>query len=246
MDELAAILDFPGAELGATAADVIAFFWLFVCWAGYNVMTDRRARSGQSLVGVMHQYRLRWMERMLERDNRILDINIVGTHLRSDALFASTSIFIMAGVVAILGALDPARELLSELSFVVSASRAMWEVKLLLLLMIFVYAFFKFAWSMRQFNFSTVLIGTAPLKENVSATDMAEYPKMTALVITRGADNFNRGLRAYYFGLAALGWFVHPWLFMAATVWVILVLYRREFRSITQRTLKREMADDDP
>ncbi len=40
---------------------------------------------------------------------------------------------------------------------------------------------------------------------------------------------------------AELGWFVHPWLFMAATVWVIGVLYRREFHSITQRTLKREM-----
>ena len=64
---------------------------------------------------------------------------------------------------------------------------------------------------------------------------------MTALVITRGVDNFNRGLRAYYFGLAALGWFVNPGLFMVGTVWVILVLYRREFHSITKRTLKREM-----
>ena len=84
-------------------------------------------------------------------------------------------------------------------------------------------------------------IGTAPLKENVGDTDMAEYPKMTALIFSPGVDNFNRGLRAYYFGLAALGWFVHPWLFMAATVWVIGVLYRRQFHSITQRTLKREM-----
>ena len=173
MDELAATVNLPGAALGATAADVIAFFWLFICWAGYNVSTDRQARSGETLSGVMHQFRLQWMERMLERDNRLLDINIIGTHLRSGALLDSTSIFIMAGAVAILGALDPARELLSELSFVVSASRAMWEVKLLLFLMIFIYAFFKFAWSMSQFNFSTVLIGTAPLKENVSDADMA-------------------------------------------------------------------------
>ncbi len=241
MDILAAIGDLPGTEFGATAADVFAFFWLFASWMGYNMWTDRRAKSSQSVVGLMHRFRLRWMERMMERDNRMPDINIIRAHLRSDALFASTSILIMAGVVAVLGALDPARELLSELSFVVSASRAMWEVKLLLLLMIFIYAFFKFAWSMRQFNFSAVLVGAAPLKENVTDSDRAEYPKMTAMVITRAVNNFTRGLRAYYFGLAALGWFIHPWMFMAATVWVIGVLYRREFRSITHRTLKREM-----
>ena len=38
-------------------------------------------------------------------------------------------------------------------------------------------------------------------------------------------------LRAYYFGLAALAWFVHPYCFMAATAWVVLVTYRREYRS---------------
>ena len=54
---------------------------------------------------------------------------------------------------------------------------------------------------------------------------------------TSAAAHFNAGVRAYYFGLAALGWFLHPWLFMALTGWVVLVLYRREFRSKLLRTL---------
>ena len=41
--------------------------------------------------------------------------------------------------------------------------------------------------------------------------------------------HFNNGLRAYYFGLAAVTWFLHPYAVFAATVWVVLVLYRREF-----------------
>ena len=51
--------------------------------------------------------------------------------------------------------------------------------------------------------------------------------------MVNAARHFNNGLRAYYFGLAALAWFIHPLLLMMATFWVIFVIYRREFRSST-------------
>jgi len=35
-----------------------------------------------------------------------------------------------------------------------------------------------------------------------------------------------------------LSWFFHPWAFVASTVWVILVLYRREFHSKALAILK--------
>jgi uncharacterized membrane protein len=44
-------------------------------------------------------------------------------------------------------------------------------------------------------------------------------------------------LRAYYFSLAALSWFVSPWLFMAATTVVVAVLYTREYGSHVLKTL---------
>ena len=43
--------------------------------------------------------------------------------------------------------------------------------------------------------------------------------------------HFNDGIRAYYFALAELSWFFHPWALMLSTAWVVLVLYRREFHS---------------
>ena len=45
------------------------------------------------------------------------------------------------------------------------------------------------------------------------------------------AETFNDGLRAYYFSFAAIGWLFSPWVFMAATLGVVWVLYQREFRS---------------
>lgn len=223
--------------LGVTLIDAAAFCWFLFCWVGYSLLADHLIRDERNLVTLLHEYRVLWMQRMLEREIRTGDVNIVATLIRGDALFASTAIFVLAGLVAVLGSLDEARGLVSEFFFAVEASRALWELKVLLLVMIFVYAFFKFAWSMRQFNFALVLIGAAPMPEDTNAPDRAAFPHRTALVITRGVQTLDRGLRAYYFGLAALSWLIQPWLFAVASVWVVLVLYRREFRSITLRAL---------
>ena len=45
------------------------------------------------------------------------------------------------------------------------------------------------------------------------------------------ARHFNRGLRAYFFALAYLGWFAGPITFMATTLLVAVVLWRRQFAS---------------
>jgi uncharacterized membrane protein len=42
--------------------------------------------------------------------------------------------------------------------------------------------------------------------------------------------------------MAALGWFLHPWLMIVATVWVITILYHREFKSKTLQALVDEDA----
>ncbi|MCZ6465967.1 MAG: DUF599 family protein, partial [Alphaproteobacteria bacterium] len=134
---------------GAAVADYIALVWLFVCWVGYTAFADRPNRDAPNLVEALHRYRVRWMERMLERELRTGDVNILAALIRSNALFASTTIFILAGLMTLLGGFGAARGAVSELSFAVQASRELWEVKGIVLLLIFVYAFFKFVWSMR-------------------------------------------------------------------------------------------------
>ncbi len=60
-------------------------------------------------------------------------------------------------------------------------------------------------------------------------------------VVHRFANgNFNNGLRAYYFGVAALSWFLHPVLMIAVTIGVVYVLHQREFRSRTLQALLGE------
>ena len=59
----------------------------------------------------------------------------------------------------------------------------------------------------------------------------------SAKVLSMAGNQFNYGLRSYYFGLATLAWFITPWLYMVATTIVVLVLYQREFHSKVLKTM---------
>jgi uncharacterized membrane protein len=223
--------------------DIVAFVCFFGCWVGYTGVADYARRDSRSIMVAMHDLRTLWMQRMLRREVRIGDVNILATANRSVMLLVTTTVFILAGLVAIMGALDKARALVSGLAFAVQASREIWEIKMLVMILIFTYAFFKFMWSLRQFNYSLQLLGTAPLHNEPDSVDWETFPKRASRIISLAVDSFNRGVRAYYFGLAALGWFIHPWVLGLSSVWIVLVLYRREFRSHTLRTLTAEEGD---
>jgi uncharacterized membrane protein len=212
-------------------SDIVSLVWFVAVWAGYTFYADRRARRTRSLRGVMHAYRQSWMQQMLLRDNRMTDINIVNNLLQGVVFFASTTLLILAGLVTVLGYSDRAVEVVRALPYAGRTTLVQWELRLLVLSVIFVYAFFKFTWSLRQFNYCSVLIGAAP-----PGPDDA-YARRAAEVSTNASKDFNQGLRAYYFSLAALAWFVSPWLFMLATSLVVIVLYTREYRSSALRML---------
>ena len=56
----------------------------------------------------MEAYRRLWMRRMVERDNRIVDSQIVGNLMRSASFFASAPLIIIGALLAALGRSDPA------------------------------------------------------------------------------------------------------------------------------------------
>ncbi len=218
--------------------DLAAPVFMLVLWQAYSLAADHLRRPGsRSVMAVTHDYRVLWMRRMLERDIRMGDINICAAMSRSASMFASTSIFIMAGLITLFGAIDKINAVLLDLTFVTATGRLPVEIKLVTLVVIFVFAFFKFVWSTRQFNFALTLIGGAPMPDEPDAPDRIGFSERTANVIDRATNSFTQGLRAYYFALATLSWVIHPAAFMVASVLVLAVLYRREFRSHTHRYL---------
>lgn len=215
--------------------DIAALAWFILCWMGFSYYADYSRKNTNSLVGVAHVHYLHWMNHMAARADRLLDTRIIEALLGNVRFFASTAILILAGLVTMLGYAEKGQAILSSLPFVMKTTPLMWEVKTLLLVIIFIYAFYKCTWSIRQYSYVCTLMGSAP--DAAVEFPKKEYASHCAELVSNAARHFNMGMRGYYFGLAVLSWFVHPLLFIVITTWVLLVLYRREFHSKVLRLL---------
>ena len=215
---------------GFTTIDALAFTLFIVVWAShYYVINCSRFRE-HTITAAMTRMREKWMLNVVVRGDSPIDA-IIQTGLQQGVVFfASTTVLIIGGLVAGLGASETGIAILQELPLAVTPSTVQWELKILLVILIFVMAFFKFAWSHRLYNYILIMIGAAPDRD-ASEQALTHYAKKLALLHALAAKHFTTGLNAYFFALAAFTWFVSAWLFMAATLWVALVLYRRAFRA---------------
>jgi uncharacterized membrane protein len=225
--------------------DWCALAWFAVCWIGYTLYSGHEGWARRSLMRGTDRLRTAWMQRMLDREVRIVDSALLGVLMHSVSFFASTAILIVGSLIAALGAVDREMQLTANLGFLVAASREAWTLKLFSLIGVFVYAFFKLTWSIRQFNRCAILIGAAPPHDRLDDARRRAWARRLGRLNTLAGDDFNLGLRAYYFGLALLAWFVHPGAFAGASVGVVAVLYRREFAS-EPAALLGEDEDEDP
>ena len=222
-------------------ADVIALMWFVGLWSSYSYYADyRRDSKVNMLVRVMYKHRMNWMMEMLKRDNRMVDAKVASNVMGSVTFFTSTAIFLLAGLVTMLTKAEEGLHIIHQLPFATTNSVVVWDAKVIVLMVVFIYAFFKFTWAMRQFNYTSILIAGAPIIRENNARAKKHAERITKM-LSIAAANFNNGLRGYYFGLAALSWFLHPTLFMGATAWVVYVLFRREIRSKTLKILKENI-----
>lgn len=179
----------------------------------------------------MNKKRVEWMKVQLYRNPKMYDALVQNGLQQGVLFFASTSILIVGALLAGLGATDAAVDTLTDLPFSSPTTRTVWEIKLLLITCIFVFTFFKFAWSYRQFNYVMIVAGAAPEPNNSTEEDMDAYARKMAAMHALAALHFTTGLNAYFFALAAFVWFLNVWAFIFATVWVTAVLLRRAFAS---------------
>ena len=213
-----------------SALDWFSLLAFFACWGGYAWYSERSDWGASGLIRTSQQYRLKWAYRMLERDVRVTDSTLIGNLVTSVSFYANTTIYIIAGLVAALGDSDKLVSFTAELPFGNTGNRELLEIKLMLVLACFVFAYFKFTWSLRQFNLLSILVGAAPFGRT-GEPGIDTYAQRVAGANNLAGDDFNRGIRAYYFGLAASGWLLTPALLGLLSVVVLVVLFRRDYRS---------------
>jgi uncharacterized membrane protein len=223
--------------MGEYLVDILAVGFFVLEWTVYAVTLEHSAYGQDSLSARMHVYREVWIRRMLERETRMVDMQIMASLQNGTAFFASTSLLAIGGALALLRSTNEALAVLRALPIDLSPSPALWEIKCVGLVLIFVYAFFKFAWAYRLFNYVAILLGAMPPAEARDTPDAEAHVIRTTRLFEAAGRHFNRGQRAFFFALGYLGWFVSPWVLFVTTALVVIVTWRRQFVSNAWRTM---------
>jgi uncharacterized membrane protein len=145
-----------------TLPDIAAFAWFIGAWIAYSIVIEKTAKGRSSLNALMNRYRDDWMEQLLARDMRMVDAQVTAALQNGTAFFASTSLIAVGGALTLLRATEEVLPVMAVLPFGTTPSRELWDLKMMGLIIIFVYAFFKFAWSYRLFNYFAIMVGAAP------------------------------------------------------------------------------------
>ncbi|MPZ37663.1 MAG: DUF599 family protein [Rhizobiales bacterium] len=217
--------------------DVVALGAFIVAWGGYAYLNERSRASRGGLNAIMDGYREVWMRRMLAREQRMVDMQIMASRQNGTAFFATTSLFAIGGALTILRSSGEMAAIAADLPVGIETSRGLWEAKAIGLTVIFVYAFFKFAWAYRLYNYVAILLGATPMPEAKDTPEAEAHVVRTARLFTTAGRHFNRGQRAFFFALGYLGWFAGPLVLMITTVVIVVVMWWRQYKSDSLRAV---------
>src|SRR6478736_2095057 len=105
---------------GFSLLDYLAIGFFALCWLGYVVAME--SRHGQaSLNSRMNAFREVWMERLLARDVRIVDTQILAALHNGTAFFASTTLLAIGGEMTMLRSTD---EVIAEITDIKTGATA--------------------------------------------------------------------------------------------------------------------------
>ena len=158
------------------------------------------------------------MQALAEREMRMVDTAIITGLQNGTAFFASTSLLAIGAGFALLNSTDLALQISHDLNLPVDVSRGLWEVKVLALITLYIYAFFKFGWAYRLFNYASILIGAFPPPDKDQFSRDAVKPfirhrKQTPLLVAISTEACGHSS----FPLALFAWFIHPLLFIGTS-----------------------------
>jgi uncharacterized membrane protein len=217
--------------MGSYTVDILAVGFFILEWLVYAITLEHTAYGRDSLSARMNVYREVWVRRLLDREARMVDMQIMTSLQNGTAFFATTSIFAIGGSLALLRAGPDAAVILGKLPVDLSPSAQLWEIKCVGLILIFVYTFFKFAWAYRLFNYVAILYGAMPPAAKRDTPEAEAHVMRTTRLFEAAGRHFNRGQRALFFALGYLGWFISPWVLFVTTAAVVIVTWRRQFAS---------------
>lgn len=205
-------------------------FLPLLSYLAYNIIVPQIEKLRPSLSTIMNMQRRRWVANAALRESPF-DAILSGNIMSSVSFLASTSVLLILAIFAVFGQVSTLMEALDSLALQRVYTTLDVQLHLVVMLIMFVMAFFAFTLSLRQFNHYCIMLGAVD-HAAASEDEISAIAHMNSL----GARNFNSGIRAYYFSVATVAWFVSEWLPVVVCGLTILILAHREFFSSAHRT----------
>lgn len=215
----------------------LAFF--VVGWWCLGWLIDQSPWHRFTLSAAMKAQRREWMRQMANREVRLVDANIITGLQQATSFFASTALLAVGAGFALLTAADTIIGAFEQSFVHLQIDRAAFYVKTAVLMALYAYAFFKFGWAYRLFNYSAVMLAATP---EAGKPGTAEAARGVADMNIAAAGQFTHGLRAFFLAIAILAWFITWWAFVAATLVIMAALANRQFNSSPRRVAQQALA----
>jgi uncharacterized membrane protein len=187
----------------------------------YHLHLAYRVRSSPltTAIGTANQLRREWVQTVMEEKRDILAIQTLRNWVMAASFLASTSILISLGIIGAIFRSDKIAEIANALNLLGTKSETLWLIKMMLLIVDFLFAIFNFTLSIRYYNHAGFAINVPTVKDPIVTYDAV------AATVNHGALHYTFGMRAFYFAVVFALWMFGPTWMLMGTIILIAVLY---------------------
>jgi len=189
----------------------------------------RRDRS-YSIQSVNNAARSAWVENiMADKNNGLLAVQTLRNSTMAATFLASTAILLIMGVLNLMQGSEDG--VLHTLQNGLMASGEHEQIKLLVLLATFFWAFFSFSMAVRMYNHVGYLINATNNQQNFCPTT-----GYVSRLLNRSGAYYSYGMRAYYLSVPMVFGLFNPIYMILASAGLIIALYIIDRAPDTQAT----------
>jgi uncharacterized membrane protein len=192
----------------------------FVLLIAYHCFLIRRVRRQplQTAVGITNHVRIQWVRSVMDGKCEILAVQTLRNNLMAANFLASSAILVALGLLSVAFRPGLFQEISHALNLAGARSEILWMFKLLLLVVLFFYAFFNFTLTIRYYNHAGVMINI------LEAHDPTVTPEVVAEVLNHGALHYTLGMRGFYLAVPVGLWVFGPLWMLAGAIVMVWVL----------------------
>ena len=187
----------------------------------YHIYLIRKVKITplETSIGITDRLRRDWVEVVMSEGRDILAVQTLRNWVMASSFLASTAVIVdLALINAVFGS-GSSFNISNDLNFFGVQSHSLWQIKFMLMILDFLFAFFNFALSIRYYNHASYAINI-PSKQD----PMVTYETVAA-IINHGSTHYMLGMRAYYFSVPLVLWLFGPSWMLAGSISILIVLY---------------------